>query len=348
LRLKLTGAQKKRLRKRATVNPEAYQEYLRGRYHWNNFSPDSLRRAREHFERAVELDPTYALAYAGLGDAFGAMAYYSYIPPAEGFPRAAAAARRAIELDSAVADAHVTMGIERLFWGWDRAAAERELQTAIKLNPNLALAHSVLGLVVAIGGRHEEALKHVLRARELDPLSLFINVGVAWIHHFAGRPEDAIREALNAREIVPGFEEAGNVLISSYESLGRFEEAAAVIAQQPCWGLVLDGQALAEAFRRGGAAGYWRKRLELMELVAAGAPPVIHFEQAIVQYQLGEIDAAVHHLERMVDEHVGGCVFLGVDSSLSKLAGHPGYEAVLRRVGVAPVRTASAAHIGST
>ena len=92
LRLKLTGEQKKKLRKRATVNPDAYQEYLRGRYHWNNFSPDSLRRAREHFERAVALDPTYALAYAGLGDAFGAMAYYGYIAPAEGFPRAAAAA----------------------------------------------------------------------------------------------------------------------------------------------------------------------------------------------------------------------------------------------------------------
>ena len=346
LRLKLTGAQKKRLRKHVTVNPEAYQEYLRGRYHWNNFSPDSLRRAREHFERAVELDPTYALAYAGLGDAFGAMAYYSYIPPAEGFPRAAAAARRAIELDAAVADAHVTMGIERLFWGWDRPAAEQELRTAIKLNPTLALAHSVLGLIVAVGGRHEEALQHALHARELDPLSLFINVGVAWVYHFAGRPEDAIREALNAREIVPGFEEAGNVLISSYELLGRFEEAAAVIAQQPCWGLTLDGQALADAFRRGGAQEYWRKRLELIDLVAAGAPPVVHFEKAIVHYRLGEIDAAVHHLERMVDGHVGGCVFLGVDSSLATLAGHPGYEAVLRRVGVAPVRTASAASRG--
>jgi tetratricopeptide (TPR) repeat protein len=276
------------------------------------------------------------------------MAYYSFIPPAEGFPRAAAAARRAIELDADVADAHVTMGIERLFWGWDRAAAERELRIATKLNPKLALAHSVLGLIVAIGGRHEEALKHVLHARELDPLSLFINVGVAWIHHFAGRPEDAIREALNAREIVPGFEEAGNVLISSYELLGRFEEAAAVVAQQRCWGLTLDGQALAEAFRQGGPPAYWRKRLELMDLVAADAPPVIHFAKAIVHYQLGQIDLAVQQLERMVEAHVGGCVFLGVDPHLSIMAGHPGYEEVLKAVGVAPVRTASAAHIGST
>jgi serine/threonine protein kinase len=348
LRLKLTGAQKKKLRKRPTVNPDAYQEYLRGRYHWNNFSPDSLRRAREHFERAVELDPTYALAYAGLGDAFGAMAYYGYIAPAEGFPRAAAAARRAIDLDRDVADAHVTLGIERLFWAWDAVAAERELQTAVRLNPKLALAHSVLGLIVSVVGRHEEALQHVLYARELDPLSLFINVGVAWIHHFAGRPEEAIREAVNAREIVPGFEEAGNVLISSYEELGRFEEAAAVIAQQRCWGLVLDGHALAAAFRRGGEREYWRTRLELMNLVAADAPPTFHFAKAVVHLHLGEVDEALDHLDRMVEAHTGGCVFLGVDACITRLAGHPRYEAILKRVGVAPPRGASATHTVST
>jgi serine/threonine protein kinase len=346
LRLKLTGEQKKKLRKRTTVNPEAYQEYLRGRYHWNNFSPDSLRRARDHFERAVDLDPLYALAYAGVGDAFGAMAYYGFIAPADGFPRSAAAARRAIELDPDVADAHVTLGIERLFWGWDRIAAERELQTAIRLNPKLALAHSVFGLVLGIGGRHEEALQEALHARELDPLSLFINVGVAWVHHLAGRPLDAVREALKAREIVPRFEEAGNVLISSYESLGMYEDAAAVIAGQPCWGMPLDGSALAGAFRRGGAPEYWRKRLELMEQVVTRSP-IIHFAMAVVHNKLGHVDEALDRVERMADEHTGGCVFLGVDPSLSSLRGHPRYEAVLSRVGVAPPRMASAAHTTS-
>src|SRR5262249_23869447 len=193
LRLKLTGEQKKKLRKRTTVNPEAYQEYLRGRYHWNNFSADSVRRARDHFERAVNLDPTYALAYAGLADAFATMAYYGFVAPADAFPRAAAAARRAIELDPEIADAHVSLGIERLFWGWDLSAAERELQTAIRLNPKLALAHAVYGLILATAGRSDEALREALLGRELDPLSLFINAGVAWVHHFAGRPEDAIR-----------------------------------------------------------------------------------------------------------------------------------------------------------
>jgi serine/threonine protein kinase len=348
LRLKLTGEQKKKLKKRATVNPDAYQEYLRGRYHWNNFSPDSLRRAREHFERAVALDPTYALAYAGLGDSFGAMAYYGHIAPAEGFPRAAAAARRALELDPDIADPHITLGIERLFWGWDWTAAERELQTAVRLNPKLALAHSVYGLILAVGGRSTEALNEVLHARELDPLSLFINVGVAWIHHFGGRPADAMREALKAREIFPGFEEAGNVLSSSYELLGRYEDAAAIIAQQPCWGLPIDGAALLDAFREGGPKAYWRKRLELMQALSASAPPVIYFARAIVHRNLDRTDDALDDVDRMIDAHLGACVFLGVDPSLAPIREHPRYQAALKRVGVSPQHVASAAHTVST
>jgi serine/threonine protein kinase len=349
LRLKLTGEQKKRLRKRATVNPDAYQEYLRGRYHWNNFSQDSLRRAREHFERAIELDPSYALAYAGLGDAFGAMAYYGFVPPADGFPRAAAAARRAVEREPGLADAHVPLGIERLFWGWDWEEAERELLTALRLNPKLALAHSVYGLVLGTCGRHEEAMEHALYGRELDPLSLFTNAGVSWMHHFAGRPADAVREALKTREIVPGFEEAGNVLISSYEMLGEYEKAAQLISEQRCWGLSFDGKALLDAYRQGGARAYWLKRVELMETAAATMPtPGIDFSYAIVLQQVGRFEEALDHVERMIDLHIGGCVFLGVDPALKGLCGHPRYEAALKRVGVPLRRTASAAHTAST
>ena len=349
LRLKLTGEQKKKLRARATVNPDAYQEYLRGRYHWNNFSQDSLRRARDHFERAIEFDPSYALAYAGLGDAFGAMAYYGVVPPGEGFPRAGAAARRAVELDPNLADAHVTLGIERLFWGWDWAGAERELQAAIKLNPNLALAHSVYGLVLGTCGRHDEAREHALHARDLDPLSLFINAGVSWMHHFAGRPADAAREALKTREIVPGFEEAGNVLISSYEALGEYEKAAELISHQRYWGVTFDGRTLLEAFRQGGPQGYWGKRLEMMETVTTAAPaPMINFAFAIVLHNVGRIDEAIDHVERMVELHIGGCVFLGVDPGLRSLHGRPRFEAALKRIGVPLRQTASAAHTTST
>jgi serine/threonine protein kinase len=349
LRLKLTGEQKKKLRKRATVNPEAYQEYLRGRYHWNNFSPESLRRAREHFQRAIELDPSYALAYAGLGDAFGAMAYYGFVSPAEGFPRAAAAARRAIELDPGLPDAHVTLGIERLFWGWDWVGAERELQTAIRLNPRLALAHSMYGLMLGTCGRHEEAQKQVLHARELDPLSLFINASVSWMHHFAGRPADAAAEALKTREIVPEFEEAGNVLIGSYERLEEYEKAAELISRQRCWGLTLDGKALAVAYRQDGPRGYWLKRLALLEnMPDTAAVPATSLANAMVHCRVGQFERAIDHVEQMIDLHIGACVFLAVDPGLAPLHGRPRFEAALRRVGIPLQQTASATHTTST
>ncbi len=348
LRLKLTGAQKKRLRKRFTVSPEAYQEYLKGRFHWNNFSPDSLRRAREHFERAIEVDPSYALAYAGLGDAIGAMAYYGFVPPEDGFPRAAAAARRAAEIDPGLADAYVTLGLERFFWGWDWTAAENALQKAIKLNPGLAVAHSLYALLLGTAGRHEEARERALHARVLDPLSLFINAGVSWMHHFAGRPHDAIREALKSLEIFPGFEEAGNVLISSYETLGEYEKAADVISRQPCWGLSLNGEALRQAYRDGGADGYMRKKMELLSTARPGGASVsIYFGRAVVFCRLGLIDDALDNIERMVDQHIPGCVFLGVDRDMTPLHGHPRFEAALTRVGIPRPQGASAAHTAS-
>jgi len=194
----------------------------------------------------------------------------------------------------------------------------------------------------------QNSTQSALHGRELDPLSLFINVGVAWIHHFGGRPADAIRTALNAREIFPGFEEAGNVLTASYEALGRYEEAAAIIAQQPCWGFRLDAGALLDAFRREGPTGYWRTRLELTDAQSATASPVIHFARAIVHCQLGKTDEALHDVERMIDEHIGACVFLGVDPTLAALHDHPRYQAALRRVGVDPQHMASAAHTAST
>ena len=345
LRLKLTAAQKKRLRKRATINPDAYQAYLRGRHHWNNWTPESFRRALEEFQRAIDLDPSYALAYAGLGDAYGAMAYYGHIDPYDGFARARAAAERAIELDPELADAHVTVALQQLFAAWNWPAAERELNQALALNPKHAGAHSIHALFLSTCGRFDEALAAARTGRDLDPLSIFTNIGVAWAHHFAGRHDLAAREAARARDLVPSLEEAGNILIGSYEALGRFEDAARLIMTQRCWSLRLDGQQLLDAYRDRGAEGYWRKRLELMHAAVSPIPPAIHFAFAIVNLRLGEIAPALDHLEQMVDGHAGGSVFIAVDPTLRQLRGNERYDAILRRVG-SPM--ASAPHTAST
>jgi eukaryotic-like serine/threonine-protein kinase len=332
LRLKLTSAQKKKLRKRSTVNPAAYQAYLRGRHHWNGWSMEGFRRALEEFQLAIDLDPSYALAYAGLGDAYATMAYYGYVDPQQGFARARAAAERALELDADQADAHVTLALGRLFGEWNWPGTERELRQAITLNPRHAVAHSVYALYLATCGRFDESLVEAREARDLDPISLFTNMGVAWSHHFAGRHREAIHEALRIRDLVPGLEEAGNILIGSYELIGRFEDAARLASEQRCWGMRIDGTALLEAYQKGGADAYWRERLAQME-ASEILVPATYFAFAICHVHLEQIDEALGRLDRMVDAHVGGAVFIGVDPTLRQLRGHERYEAILRKVG---------------
>jgi serine/threonine protein kinase len=345
LRLKATAAQKKKLRKRSTVTPEAYQAYLRGRHHWNQWTPDGFRRALEEFHRAIELDPLYAAAYAGLGDTYGAMAYYGYVEPRTGFGQAHAAANRALQIDSDLAEAHVTLALGHLFSGWDWEAAERELTLALRLNPQHAAAHAVYALYLATAGRFDQSLTEARAARDLDPLSIFNNIGVAWSHHFAGRHRDAIHEALRVRDLVPGLEEAGNILIGSYELIGRFEDAIQLAGEQRCWGLTLDAAKLLEAFRSAGPEGYWRARLEMMQgALDANAPPAVYYGLAITHVHLGQIDEALDDLQAMVDAHVGGAVFIAVDPKLRTMRGNPRYEALLNRVG-SPM--ASAPHTAS-
>src|SRR5262245_30375097 len=330
LRLKLTAAEKKKLRKRTTVNAAAYQAYLRGRHHWNNWSANSFRRALEEFQQAIDLDPLYALAYAGLGDALGAMAYYGHIDMREGFFRARAAAERALELDADLPDAHVTLALARLFGEWNWPAAGNELQQAIALNPKHAMARAVNALYLTTCGKFDESLSEARTARDLDPISVFTNIGVAWSHHFAGRYREAIHEALRVRDLVPGLEEAGNVLIGANEMVGRFEDAARLIGEQRCWGMRLDGAALLEAYRRGGADEYWRNRLT--QMTAANPSPAVHFGFAICHLKLGDTAGALDHVEKMVEAHVGNVVFIGADPMLTQLRGNDRYETILRRV----------------
>jgi serine/threonine protein kinase len=334
LRLKITGAQKKKLRRKPTVNPEAYQDYLRGRYHWNNWTPDSFRRALEYFDRAISADPMYARAYAGLADTLGSMAYYGYVAPEDGFPRAGAAAQRAIELDPDLAEAHASLALGFLFWKRDWPAAEREFRTALKKNPDLAQAHALYAIFLITVGEHDASIEEARTAQRLDPLSLLVNMSVCWALHFAGRYDEAIRETLRTRELAPAFPEAGNLLMVSYESLGRFEEAAAIAMEQPCYGVAIDGAALLAAYRSEGARGYWCKRLELFLKAASTRPGMLDYGLAIMYVRIGDIPHAIEHLEKLVREPAGGAVFIAVEPSLKTLQGNPHYEELLKRVGV--------------
>jgi eukaryotic-like serine/threonine-protein kinase len=333
LRLRLTAAQKRKLTRKPTANPDAYQAYLRGRHHWSHWTCDAFRRALDEFQRAVDLDPLYALAYAGLGDTYAAMSYYGYIDPKHGFARARAAATRALELDSELAEARVTVAIEQFFAGWNWAASEEQLRQALARNPRLAIAHTVHALHLVSCGRFEEAVTAARTGRDLDPLSVMANMGVAWARHFEGDYERALRDAARARELAPAVDEAGNIMIAAYESLGRFEDAARLMNEQRVWGFRLDGRQLLAAWREGGAQAYWRRRLEMMLADKATSGLPLNLSLAIVRVRLGEDELALDHLEKLVDEHAGSVVFIGVDPLFRHLHGTPRFEALLTRVG---------------
>jgi eukaryotic-like serine/threonine-protein kinase len=335
LRLKLSGAQKKKLKKKTTVDPEAYQEYLRGRYHWNSWTPEGFRRALEHFERAIGHDPLYAEAWAGLGDTFGAMAYYGLANPTDAYPRARAAALKAIGLNPDLADPHATLGITSMFHDWNWNDARASFKKAIALNPKLARAQLLYALYCTATGEHEEALRLMRTARELEPLSPVINIGTAWALHFANRPQDAIRESLRVEELSPGFEEAGNLRIGCLDSLGRHGEAAEIMMRQPCWGLPLDGKALKQAFDEGGAAAYWQRKLELLNEVEEVPSAARSLQTALSLLHLGRSDEAATMLERAVEKRTGMGVFLSVDPSFAALREHPVFLALLKRIGKA-------------
>ena len=333
LRLKLSQKHKKTLRKRPTVNPEAYHEYLRGRHFWHNWGPENLKRAVEHFQKALEHDPAYALAYAGLGHAYGALAYFGILPPHEGFPRARAAAERAISLDPRLADAHATLAMERLFWGWDWKAAGDAYECAMKLNPDEPIVLTMYSLFRSTQGEHDEAVALALKARKLDPLSPFVGCGVGWAHHFAGNNEAVVREMTELALLHPGMTEAGNVLVPVYFDLGRHEEAIAIMAKQLCWNMRFDAAELLTALRAGGPTRLFREQLRQMYAMPP-LPASLGFLFAILHLKVGEPDRAMEHLQRMVDEHAGGVVFIGVDPCLRALRGNPSYDSLLARAGV--------------
>jgi serine/threonine protein kinase len=345
LRLKLTGDQKTKLRKRHTASAEASQEYLRGRFEWNTWTADGFRRAVEHFERAIAYDPKYARAYAGIADSYGAMAYHGFVPPEVGNQRAREAAEKALAIDPDVAEAHASLALGYLLWQFDWPAAERESTTALRLNPQLPVAHVTYALYLITVGRHEEALQEARIAQQMDPLSTLVNMTVCWGLHFAERWEEAVRETRRTRELAPGFQEAGNLLMTLYERLGRFEDAARLTLEQPIYGVRVDGAALLEAYRTGGPESYWRRRIGFLDDSLAEAPPSIHYGYAALYACLGDHEHAIDHLEQLVAARSSNAVFIGVDPCLRPLHGEARFQRVLSRLGVP---TASARHTVST
>src|SRR5882724_1495244 len=185
LRLRSSGQQKERLTKQNTESTEAYQLYLKGRYHWNKWTPEGWQKSIEYFQQAIDKDPSYALAYVGLSNAYNALGFFDEMLPREAWPKAEEAAVKALEIDDTLGEAHAALGSVKYLYDWDWAAAERELKRAIELSPNDEVAHTVYAYYLHSMGRADEGLAEMKRAYELNPLSIRINFGLGDMLAFA-------------------------------------------------------------------------------------------------------------------------------------------------------------------
>jgi TolB-like protein/Flp pilus assembly protein TadD len=337
LRLKLTGEEKKKLRKRYTANTEAYQLYLKGRYAWEKRTESGLQQSVEFFQQSIEKDPGYALAYAGLADSYAVVSSYSITSPAESFPRARAAARKALEIDEGLAQAHATLGIALTDYDHDWSSAESEYKKAIELDPNYATAHHWYGLFLMALGRFDEALAEMRRASELDPFSAIIQANTCRLFVYARQYERAIQEGRKAVERNPNFGVAHRFLAYAYaakrmtrEAIAEYQAAATLFGQTP-GGLTNLGRAQALAGRRSEAL----RTIEEMKTMAARryvSPSYL----AMVFVSLGDKDQALDWWTKACETHDHEVTFLKVDPSNDDLRDDPRFAHMLRKAGLAP------------
>lgn len=338
LRGELSGSDTTRLARAPTSDPEAYNLYLQGRYHWYRRTGEGFRQAISFFERAVARDPTYALAYVGLGDVYSLLGAsdYGVLPPNRAFPRAKEALGRALRLDPESAEAHAALGNVLMTYDWDWRGAEREFRRALALNPGYAPARHWYALDLLVMGRHEDALREVRRARELEPLSLVMSTGMARVLYFTRDYPAAETEYRRALAMDSTFVTArlglGLTLLQRGDPAGALAEYRAALrflgGSQPVVSTLI-----AHASAVAGRTAEARQALAALERETAAryVPPEY---LALARLGLGERDAALALLEQAHANRSGAMAFLGVEPLLDPLRSDPRFVALMRRAGV--------------
>lgn len=334
LRAKLTGSAEQVLASKPTENPEAHQLYLKGRYFWNRRTGENLNKAVGYFQQAIEKDPSYALAYAGVADCYALLPVYGNKPPKEDIERAIAAARRAIELDDTLAEAHTSLA-NALVDDLQFAAAETEFKRAISLNPNYATAYQWFGESLQAQGRFDEALVEVKKAQELDPLSLIINTILASNLDCAGHHDGALQQIRRTIEMDPNFGVASWVLGQILEDRGDFDGAAAAYKKaQESVPSPRRQALLACVYARTGRATEARRILD--ELTTRSQREYVSsYTLALIHVALGEKEEALQLLEKAYDERalqVGGNTGTPkIDKRLDPLRSDPRFQNLLAK-----------------
>jgi len=312
----------------------AYDLYLQGRYFWNKRTTQGLQQAVECFEQAIAKDPDYARAYAGLADSLALMSSYDVASPSVLIPKARAAALKALELDDKLAEAHASLALIAQNYDWDWQSAEKEYRRAIELDPNYATGHHWYAEHLAFRGRFDEAFAEIERARQLDPLSLIIQVDNGAILFFSRQYDRAIEQFQAVLKVEPTFPRA-RMMDYAYAQQGRYAEALADIeiwrrVDNTYWILIEEGY----VYGRAGQPAEARRALEKLKLMNRGGK-IDPFGLVPVYVGLGDKDQAFAWIEKSIANHSPGPIALKVDPIYDPLRSDPRFQSVLQRLGLA-------------
>jgi len=333
INIKVSADEAARLVHTRPVDPEAHEAYLKGRYYWNKSTEEGLKKAIGYFNQAIEEDPSYAPAYAGLAESYALFGDFEILPPKEAYPRAQAAATKALELDDALAEAHTALGLVRLEYDRDWAAAEREFQRAIELNPSYPTAHQFYSWYLGAVLRPEECIAEARRALELDPLSVFRNADLGITLYLVGQYDRAIEQSQKALELDPNLDYAHWTLGLAYvqkamyeEGIAHLEKAVTFSGSSPRYVASL-GYAYAVAGRRHEA----RKILDKLNELSKHRYVSPYFIAAVYT-GLGDKENALEWLEKAYQDHSGWLAYIKMQPEFAPLRSDPRFQDLLRRM----------------
>lgn len=332
LKLKLSGADAAKVEKTYTANPEAYQLYLKAKFHWNKRTGEALKQAVEFYNQAIEKDPNYALAYSGLAETYVLFSSYDVAPANDSMPQAKAAALRALEIDDSLAEAHTALGFYLSNYEWDRAGSETEYRRAIELKPNYATAHHWFGADLSNVKRFDESFTELRRAEELDPLSRIIgtNLGDAFVH--SRRYDEAIAQYKRVLVRDPNFAYAHRALGWAYGAKGMYAEAIA----ETRTAMGLRGGSSAKGY-----LGLWLAKsgkgdeaLKLLnEIKQESARTYVQgYTLALIYIGLGDKEEALNHLEKHLLSRAETASTYATAPELDELRSEPRFKAMLKQM----------------
>ena len=332
LRPRLEGEKKKLLPKDPTENAEAYQLYLQGLFYWNKWTYPDFVKAAEYFSQAVDKDPRYALAYAGLADTYSLLGNSGYLPPPEAWPKAETAAKQALAIDGTLAEAHTSLGLVKEHFEWDWAGADQEFRDAIELNPNSANAHHWYGDYLANMGKSDEGLRETRQALESDPLSLIINTTVGRQLYLSRQYDRAVEQLRKVLDIDPKFAPARTILEGVYAQMGKQKEA---VAQRERMISLSGGPELAAAIEQQFAISGYRGVLQssLKGLIEMSRHEYVSpYIIAQAYMRTGDQEKALEWLEKAYQEHDSGLVSLAVEPMFDPIRPNARFQEILRQM----------------